>query len=426
MKTMSFWKNIEESSVEYHLKKLENDNVPGLDEVFQGFETIKELGVYKDLHDCYRVLDPSKNIPEKSLFILAKHHMSDPSIVFPFKIVFGDIYNMYWLLGLIFYAKTQNTSETELFNQIINCNLDKNLILHQNDFDKTENDLKLSTEFFQKLQLVKWKNRGVRRFFDKIDNLRTDFAYHNFDLKFPILFILDFKFIRLMAACSAVRNDRDRINKNDVINGYKTYIKLLTTDLTKYPGINEWKVNENNGGYLVCDQCNEYYHLHNKESPKDFTDQCKCGGKLHYYLEDQYNPNISNQDNNMPITPINQFKNLLTAKVDLNKELKAYGVIISILALIEFYFAIDIFLNIKGEPFMLILSFLIGIGLISIGILSFSIVDKKIFWTYTVALAALLLQSLFLSEFSMTALQIIIFLALMAFFIIKATTKNQS
>ena len=38
------------------------------------------------------------------------------------------------------------------------------------------------------------------------------------------------------------------------------------------------------GGYLVCENCNGYYHLQDGESPSDF-DFCECGGHLNYQEE---------------------------------------------------------------------------------------------------------------------------------------------
>jgi len=35
-------------------------------------------------------------------------------------------------------------------------------------------------------------------------------------------------------------------------------------------------------GYLVCDACGGYYELQEGEKPEDFSDECECGGKLHY------------------------------------------------------------------------------------------------------------------------------------------------
>jgi len=35
-------------------------------------------------------------------------------------------------------------------------------------------------------------------------------------------------------------------------------------------------------GYLICDNCGEYYELQEGESPDDFDLKCDCGGKLVY------------------------------------------------------------------------------------------------------------------------------------------------
>lgn len=35
-------------------------------------------------------------------------------------------------------------------------------------------------------------------------------------------------------------------------------------------------------GYLVCDACGGYYELQEGEKPEDYSDECECGGKLHY------------------------------------------------------------------------------------------------------------------------------------------------
>lgn len=53
---------------------------------------------------------------------------------------------------------------------------------------------------------------------------------------------------------------------------------------------NEFKLFENSndtmsiGGYLICENCNGYYHLQDGESPSDF-DFCECGGHLNYQEE---------------------------------------------------------------------------------------------------------------------------------------------
>ena len=39
--------------------------------------------------------------------------------------------------------------------------------------------------------------------------------------------------LTFLAACNAVHQDRDRILKEDMIKAYKTYLKLLNTDISK-------------------------------------------------------------------------------------------------------------------------------------------------------------------------------------------------
>lgn len=44
------------------------------------------------------------------------------------------------------------------------------------------------------------------------------------------------KFIIFLAGCSAVNDGRDKIDENDIVKAYKTYFKLLKTDLPALVG----------------------------------------------------------------------------------------------------------------------------------------------------------------------------------------------
>ena len=117
----------------------------------------------------------------------------------------------------------------------------------------------------------------------KLVHLKNRLEYNMFGLfKYERLALMEEEFIELIAGCSAVNNDRN-ITKEDIILGYKTYLKLLNTDITIYKSRSILDENDVDEGYLVCDKCNEYYKLQPGESPEDFTDQCECGGKLKYY-----------------------------------------------------------------------------------------------------------------------------------------------
>ncbi|MBP2045458.1 hypothetical protein [Methanobacterium aggregans] len=51
------------------------------------------------------------------------------------------------------------------------------------------------------------------------------------DFKLVNFKAIEFNFTLSLMACSAVVGGRDRINLDDVIRAYKTYFKLLKTDL---------------------------------------------------------------------------------------------------------------------------------------------------------------------------------------------------
>lgn len=168
-------------------------------------------------------------------------------------------------------------------------------------------------------------------------------------------------------------------------------------------------------GYLVCDECKGYYKLQPGESPDDFSDECECGGKLNYY-------DFDSAPDSAPVSSMSS-KNLinyLLHEPNLKVEMLIWGVSIGVLALIELNFAFDIFLHIKGETLMLILSFLLGISFLSIAVLTFFVSTKKIYWAYAGAVIGALLQSLLLTDMSMSVLQIAVFFLPLIYFVRKA------
>ena len=50
-------------------------------------------------------------------------------------------------------------------------------------------------------------------------------------------------------------------------------------------------------GYLICNDCKQYYELQPREKPEDFSDKCHCNGILKYKENiDFFNPNTTEDE----------------------------------------------------------------------------------------------------------------------------------
>lgn len=178
-------------------------------------------------------------------------------------------------------------------------------------------------------------------------------------------------------------------------------------------------------GYLICEKCKGYYKLRPDESPKDFSDTCECGGKLIYYEMDNFYPETEffGEQGHLGTT-FQKLKNLLFFDIGLEKELKLFGVLFEIFAIVDLLFGLFIIFFIQEQLFIGVLAVLIGFSLLLIGALPFFFVDKKIYNTYTAATVALLLQYLILNKtLGLSIWGSIFFFILIGFFTGKAVRK---
>jgi len=168
--------------------------------------------------------------------------------------------------------------------------LDENIISNLDDFEDLSG-LEITSEFFVKLKHLDWENEETDIFFNQLNRARIDTVYDftefsdvdysgsmtpsgigldrpnvqmsafpplhkrayvlsgipinrgviNYGIFFSILAYgspyfnfpaTENAFLLFLAGCSAVNSDRDVINENDVIKAYKTYYKLLTTNIS--------------------------------------------------------------------------------------------------------------------------------------------------------------------------------------------------
>lgn len=274
------------------LQELQQFNFKELQYIITELKDLKENGTYEKIFNTVNqgrniieqgadlTLDEQKN---RCLKPLAKNILNNPIIKFhspPFSdiILYSDFRAMYTFLEIIYFInigkKLDHTDAVHLYLS----RLDERIIFNLDKFDKTLNIPKPTEQFFKRLKKLRWKDKSTKKLFKKLSDLRTYAAYGIFKgVQFINLLATEDDFILFLAGCSSVNNDREFIDENDVICAYKTYFKLLKTDITKFKAKTEFA---DSNGYLVCEDCNEYYQLQPSESPKEFTDECECGGKL--------------------------------------------------------------------------------------------------------------------------------------------------
>ncbi len=259
---------------------------------------------------------------------------------------FPDFYFLYKFMELSYFLSLDRKLGKDDIEILYFSGLDEIIIQKMEHFDEDFKIFQINDDFFIRLKNLKWHNKDTERFFLKLNNAKTEILYdlnifsdediplssRDFPSDFatytpskmintfpplykrayfsyftgasnrsiypinPINLIfmpfenpyLNFSatekaFILFLAGCSALNNNQDTINVNDIIKAYKVHYKLLTTDISKL--IDElWEeISKENTGYLGCEKCNNYYKLQPGESPEDFTDECECGGKLEYH-----------------------------------------------------------------------------------------------------------------------------------------------
>jgi len=309
-----------------------------LDDVIYHVIAINELGFYESLLEKIGInrtgwrktikfgytitKEEMKNIP----FIkLAYENLSDSIVNFPWfhdlrnkdLISFLNFYLLYKLLEAIYFINIGRKLKKNDINNIYSCGLGEQIVFASEEFNDVSMVIEPLEEFFTKLKEVKWENKKVNKFFKKLSKIRADLLYEKRRSKFysnptfpplhRVTWIIyatifprgntdspyfDFQatedaFLLFLAGCSAVNDNRIKINENDVIKAYKIYHKLLTTDIPKLVD-KLWEeksaaAEEKNLGYLVCEKCGGYYELQPGESPEDFSDECECGSKLEYH-----------------------------------------------------------------------------------------------------------------------------------------------
>ncbi|MCC7559798.1 MAG: hypothetical protein KO318_05130 [Methanobacterium sp.] len=204
-------------------------------------------------------------------------------------IEYTNFQKLYFLLERLYFLRLGHKLSFEDLLDVYFSGLDENLTFALFKFKINNETLQHIAQFFQKLNKVKHPDKNVAEFEYRsriIVRTTLSLTYGNYGSFAKI----EEEFLSYLAGCNAVKHNRNQIMIDDYLIAYKTYYKLLKTDVTLYKAKPEilkelgLEVTSQNSqdGYLICDNCKGYYKLQPGESPYDFSDKCECGGKLIY------------------------------------------------------------------------------------------------------------------------------------------------
>jgi len=293
---------------------LENCEIEGFKDVLTEIKDLKKSELYEKIINAVTVdrLDPEQNrkftFEEGSQVRLLKAARGVLSFgglltnIFSSSIIsLRDVTLIHVYLESIYYVESGKPLKWDDSLNVYFSGLDEHIVFALDKFDEVYlEDLPEPTpEYFEAIKKVRWKDRKTKKFYAALTELMQETT--NLVLNYPnldvwIKRISEYKaiedlFILTIAGCSAVNDGRLEIEAEDVVMAYKTFFKLIKTDVTKYKaipervqGIDGYRGNVKHEGYLVCESCGGYYELQSGESPEDFSDVCECGGELLYKM----------------------------------------------------------------------------------------------------------------------------------------------
>lgn len=145
---------------------------------------------------------------------------------------------------------------------------------------------------------------------------------------------------------------------------------------------------------VKCGKCGRGYQLEAGEKPSDY--QCECGGKL------TYSESIEGITSNNQLDGIKSWKkflnDLLKDKLELKTELRLFAVLICSLAFIEMFLGLYALLFLQQYFFLGVIALMMGIVFTFIIILSFRVINKKIYLLHSAVFGLIFLQCWVLSD----------------------------
>jgi hypothetical protein len=186
---------------------------------------------HKDLKNQISLKDSKK----VKIIRLAGENMSHPIIYHPpltDLVIFLDFYRMYTFFIDVYEMDVGRKMDYSEKEKLYYSKLDEHLTFALDKFDEATETPEPTAEYFRKLGKVKWEDKKAKRLLEKLYKFKDEMQRVKWGtFKSSVFSVSEEKLILYFSGCNAVNNNRNKINMQDVIKAYKTYFKLIGTDL---------------------------------------------------------------------------------------------------------------------------------------------------------------------------------------------------
>ncbi|WP_414470435.1 hypothetical protein [Methanobacterium sp. ACI-7] len=216
-------------------------DVKGLKEVLDDVLALMDSEIYekvyragqKDPKEMTSYIDTADDLLKLRQVKLASEVLKDPPLYVASLtgvIIITHFQALFAFIGGIHYAYAQRRlSRTSTVKE--HAILERLMAL-LDDFDKPISFQPPDEEFYKKLKDIKW-DKQAKKLFGKIDRLRGQIATVRWGSTSSTFGTTENFALTFLAACNVVNQNRNKILNEDVIVAYRTYLKLLDTDITQ-------------------------------------------------------------------------------------------------------------------------------------------------------------------------------------------------
>ena len=228
----------------------------GLEDLMKSILDLRDSEIYEKTLLSYNKVEPydsevdmakmvKKLVKENYFFKLANDNLSHFPLSLPpltNLIDFAIFSTVHMFLEFLYYRETERLLNNNDLAKIDSGMLDARVLFALDGFDTASNVLEPKPEFFKKLKKMKWTDKRTQKLFKKLTNIKNQILYEKWDNNDEIsksefretqLAVFEGMILLTLAGSSAAVNGRTKIVWNDIKTAYKTYFKLLNSDVTK-------------------------------------------------------------------------------------------------------------------------------------------------------------------------------------------------